>query len=82
MWVLYDSKKYSFKFEILTSFVLFSSCNKRYSAYSGLFSSSGIALAMMRDGSSGGVIRLAAITKDGVERKTILGNELPRYYEG
>ncbi|XP_071840023.1 proteasome subunit beta type-6-like [Apostichopus japonicus] len=46
------------------------------------FVSKGIALAMMRDGSSGGVIRLAAITKDGVERKTILGNELPRYYEG
>ncbi|PIK60796.1 putative proteasome subunit beta type-6-like isoform X2 [Apostichopus japonicus] len=46
------------------------------------FVSKGIALSMMRDGSSGGVIRLAAITKDGVERKTILGNELPRYYEG
>lgn len=42
----------------------------------------GIALAMMRDGSSGGIVRLAAITKDGVERKTILGNELPRFYEG
>uniref|UniRef100_A0A670ZKK0 Proteasome 20S subunit beta 6 n=1 Tax=Pseudonaja textilis TaxID=8673 RepID=A0A670ZKK0_PSETE len=38
-----------------------------------------LALAMDRDGSSGGVIRLAAITKDGVERKVILGNQLPRF---
>ncbi|XP_038061288.1 proteasome subunit beta type-6-like [Patiria miniata] len=46
------------------------------------FIANGLALAMMRDGSSGGIIRLATITKDGVERKTILGNELPRFYEG
>ncbi|XP_022085439.1 proteasome subunit beta type-6-like isoform X2 [Acanthaster planci] len=46
------------------------------------FIANGLALAMMRDGSSGGIIRLAIITKDGVERKTILGNELPRFYEG
>ncbi|RCH92215.1 Proteasome subunit beta type-1, partial [Rhizopus stolonifer] len=36
-----------------------------------------LALAMSRDGSSGGVIRLAVITKDGVERLFIPGNELP-----
>ena len=42
----------------------------------------GIALAMVRDGSSGGIVRLACITEEGVERKTILGNELPRFYEG
>jgi 20S proteasome subunit beta 1 len=46
------------------------------------FIKNGLALAMMRDGSSGGIIRLATITKDGVERQTILGNELPRFYEG
>lgn len=61
-------------------FLLLCLCNRDESIVLSL--SSGIALAMMRDGSSGGVIRLAAITKDGVERKTILGNELPRYYEG
>ena len=42
----------------------------------------GIALAMVRDGSSGGIIRLACITKDGVERSTVLGDALPRFYEG
>ncbi|XP_064642112.1 proteasome subunit beta type-6-like [Lineus longissimus] len=46
------------------------------------FVADGLALAMCRDGSSGGVIRLAAITKDGVERSTILGDKLPRFYEG
>jgi 20S proteasome subunit beta 1 len=33
--------------------------------------------AIRRDGSSGGVARLAIITKDGVERKLWLNNELP-----
>nr|CAB3265226.1 proteasome subunit beta type-6-like [Phallusia mammillata] len=46
------------------------------------FCANALALAMNRDGSSGGVVRLAAITKDGVERKVILGNELPRFFEG
>lgn len=32
---------------------------------------------MSRDGSSGGVIRLAVITKDGVERLFVPGNKLP-----
>jgi 20S proteasome subunit beta 1 len=41
-----------------------------------------IAHAMDRDASSGGVIRLACITKDGVERDVILGNELPKVYQG
>lgn len=41
-----------------------------------------LALAMSRDGSSGGVVRLGIITKDGVERRLILGNELPRFHEG
>ena len=36
-----------------------------------------ISLAMSRDGSSGGTIRLAIITKDDVERVFVPGNELP-----
>lgn len=36
-----------------------------------------ISHAMARDGSSGGVIRLVVINKEGVERECILGNELP-----
>lgn len=36
-----------------------------------------LALAMVRDGSSGGVIRLAAITEDGVERTVLAGSDLP-----
>ncbi|CAN7940409.1 unnamed protein product [Ixodes hexagonus] len=41
-----------------------------------------LALAMARDGSSGGVIRLAVITKDGVERKVLTGDEIPKFYQG
>ncbi|CAH2007184.1 unnamed protein product [Acanthoscelides obtectus] len=40
-----------------------------------------LALAMSRDGSSGGVVRLGIITEEGVERRVILGNELPKFYE-
>lgn len=42
---------------------------------------SALALAMSRDGSSGGVVRLGIITEEGVERRVILGNELPKFYE-
>ncbi|KAI0347362.1 20S proteasome subunit [Trametopsis cervina] len=41
-----------------------------------------LALAMSRDGSSGGVIRMCVITEDGVERLFVPGNELPRFWEG
>ncbi|XP_012280875.1 proteasome subunit beta type-6 [Orussus abietinus] len=41
-----------------------------------------LALAMSRDGSSGGVIRIGVITEDGIERRTILGDKLPQFYEG
>eukprot|EP00467_Chlorarachnion_reptans_P013865 CAMPEP_0114511226 /NCGR_PEP_ID=MMETSP0109-20121206/14234_1 /TAXON_ID=29199 /ORGANISM="Chlorarachnion reptans, Strain CCCM449" /LENGTH=228 /DNA_ID=CAMNT_0001690639 /DNA_START=81 /DNA_END=767 /DNA_ORIENTATION=+ len=41
------------------------------------FVSKAIAHAMSRDGSSGGVIRLAIITENGVERKYIPGDKLP-----
>nr|CAI5864771.1 unnamed protein product [Callosobruchus analis] len=45
------------------------------------FVTNALALAMSRDGSSGGVIRLGIITEEGVERRVILGNELPKFYE-
>merc|ERR1711970_956672 len=38
--------------------------------------------AMERDASSGGVILIAAINKDGVERIVIPGNQLPKFYKG
>eukprot|EP00698_Gefionella_okellyi_P018478 TRINITY_DN553_c0_g1_i1.p1 TRINITY_DN553_c0_g1~~TRINITY_DN553_c0_g1_i1.p1 ORF type:complete len:213 (+),score=46.56 TRINITY_DN553_c0_g1_i1:47-685(+) len=41
------------------------------------FVTQALSLAMSRDGSSGGVIRYAIITKDGVERHMIPGNKLP-----
>jgi len=40
---------------------------------------SALTLAMARDGSSGGVVRLATIDKSGVERKMIPGNRLPKF---
>lgn len=40
-----------------------------------------LALAMSRDGSSGGVVRIGVITEKGIERTVILGNELPTFYE-
>ncbi|CAB1316015.1 unnamed protein product [Coregonus sp. 'balchen'] len=40
---------------------------------------SALALAMERDGSSGGVARLAAITEEGLERRVVLGNQLPKF---
>lgn len=36
-----------------------------------------LALAMVRDSSSGGVIRLAVITEEGVERTVLAGSDLP-----
>ncbi|XP_016116478.1 proteasome subunit beta type-6-like [Sinocyclocheilus grahami] len=43
------------------------------------FTAEALALAMERDGSSGGVVRLAVITEQGVERQAILGNQLPKF---
>ncbi|KAJ1966236.1 Proteasome subunit beta type-1 [Dipsacomyces acuminosporus] len=45
------------------------------------FVKNSVSLAMSRDGSSGGVVRLAVITKDGVERLFVPGNNLPPQYE-
>lgn len=36
-----------------------------------------ISHAMARDGSSGGVIRLVVIDKDGVEKEVVMGDQLP-----
>ncbi|KAI6152033.1 nucleophile aminohydrolase [Pisolithus tinctorius] len=41
-----------------------------------------LALAMGRDGSSGGVIRMCVITEDGVERLFVPGDQLPKFWEG
>ncbi|KAI9219279.1 nucleophile aminohydrolase [Blastocladiella britannica] len=46
------------------------------------FTKNAIALAMSRDGSSGGCIRLAVITEQGVQRIFVPGNELPTFFEG
>lgn len=41
-----------------------------------------LSLAMSRDGSSGGVIRMAIIDKDGVTRKVFAGDEIPTFWQG
>lgn len=41
-----------------------------------------VTLALSRDGSSGGCVRLGVIDKDGLRRKVFLNNELPAVYEG
>jgi len=46
------------------------------------FTTNSLALAMARDGSSGGVIRLVIIDEKGVERRMIPGNQLPKFYDG
>ena len=46
------------------------------------FCANSLALAMMKDGSSGGVIRLAAINEKGVERHVVTGDDIPKFYEG
>ncbi|KAJ3336838.1 Proteasome subunit beta type-1 [Gonapodya sp. JEL0774] len=45
------------------------------------FTKNAIALAMARDGSSGGCIRLAVIDKAGVERIFVPGDQLPTFFE-
>ncbi|KAH7958506.1 hypothetical protein HPB49_002098 [Dermacentor silvarum] len=46
------------------------------------FVTNAIGLAIARDGSSGGVVRLGVITKDGVERMVLTGDEIPQFYQG
>ncbi|CAG5127320.1 unnamed protein product [Candidula unifasciata] len=45
------------------------------------FVANSVSLAMNRDGSSGGIIRLASISKDGVERHVLTGDKVPKFYE-
>ena len=40
-----------------------------------------LGLAIARDGSSGGVIRLAIIEQQGVERVTLTGSQIPQFYQ-
>lgn len=40
-----------------------------------------LALAMSRDGSSGGLARLVTITKAGAERRMIKGDEIPLFWD-
>jgi len=44
------------------------------------FTANTLSLAMSRDGSSGGLIRLAAITKNGVERHVLSGQQMPQFW--
>ena len=39
-----------------------------------------LALAMARDGSSGGMARLVTINKEGTARKTIKGDQIPLFW--
>jgi len=41
-----------------------------------------LSLAMSRDGSSGGVIRMCVITEEGVERIFVPGDQLPKFWQG
>ena len=41
-----------------------------------------LALAMSRDGSSGGVIRMCVITENSVERLVVPGDQLPKFWQG
>eukprot|EP00168_Porphyra_purpurea_P012495 TRINITY_DN329_c0_g2_i6.p3 TRINITY_DN329_c0_g2~~TRINITY_DN329_c0_g2_i6.p3 ORF type:complete len:144 (-),score=20.53 TRINITY_DN329_c0_g2_i6:169-600(-) len=45
------------------------------------FVKNALALAMSRDGSSGGVIRLVTVDKDGSDRKFFGGEQLPSFWE-
>jgi len=38
-----------------------------------------VSLAILRDGSSGGIVRLASITADGIARQNVLQEELPEW---
>ena len=60
-------------FDFLVKFPPLKNINKM------LFCLPAVTLAMQRDGSSGGLVRLAVITKDGVERLTILQDDLPKF---
>jgi 20S proteasome subunit beta 1 len=41
-----------------------------------------VTLALTRDGSSGGCVRIGIIDKNGCRKKCFLNNELPAFYQG
>jgi 20S proteasome subunit beta 1 len=43
------------------------------------FTKNAVTLAIQRDGSSGGVVRTVAISKDGVEHSLTLNQDLPKF---
>lgn len=45
------------------------------------FVTEALALAMARDASSGGIIRLVTLNKDGATRKYIPGEDVPLFHE-
>ncbi|XP_067410792.1 proteasome subunit beta type-9-like [Emydura macquarii macquarii] len=45
------------------------------------FTKNAIALAMSRDGSSGGVIYLVTVTKAGAVEQVFLGDDIPKFYD-
>lgn len=65
-------------------FVRNSMCLHIFALLPGMFTASptALALAMSRDGSSGGVIRMCVITEEGVERLFVPGDQLPKFWEG
>lgn len=46
------------------------------------FVKNALSLAMARDGSSGGVIRMVIVDKKGSRREFVAGNKLPEYWQG
>lgn len=72
------SKEECVQFVLKSKIKLLSTSNLFYTAF--LFSA--LTLAMSRDASSGGVVRLGVITEQGIERTTVLAGELPKFYEG
>jgi len=46
------------------------------------FTKNAVTLAIQRDGSSGGVIRYASITKNGIEREVVPNDKLPKFSGG
>ncbi|KAL7673522.1 hypothetical protein ACOME3_008377 [Neoechinorhynchus agilis] len=44
------------------------------------FMKNAVTLAITRDNSSGGCVRIAVIDKNGIERHTVAGNSLPTFY--
>ncbi|CAI9554570.1 unnamed protein product [Staurois parvus] len=40
-----------------------------------------LSLAMSRDGSSGGIIHLVTVTKDGMKQIVITGDDIPKFYD-